>query len=118
MPGVVVLLDEERAARVQELASGLSRFGGTPATTGFPHVTLHAADSYDMERVQRGVTSLARSLPPFELSTAGAGIFPGEPSYVYLTVVRRPRLTVVQRAVYEEICRFAAEGDRVWEPDY
>jgi 2'-5' RNA ligase len=116
MRGVVLLVDDEHRDRVQRMAESLSRFGGTPSTVGLPHVTLHAAEDYDIEAVKARVLSLGRSLPPFEVVTTGLGIFPGSPTYVYLSVVRSPRLTVLQRAVVEEISHHCTGAESVWMP--
>jgi 2'-5' RNA ligase len=116
MRGVVVLVDGEHRDRVQRMAESLAAFGGTPATVGLPHVTLHAAEDYDIEPVKQRVVSLGRSLPPFEIVTTGVGIFPGSPTYVYLSVVRSPRLTVLQRAVVEEISHHCQGAESVWAP--
>jgi 2'-5' RNA ligase len=116
MRGVVVLVDDEHRDRVQKMAESLAAFGGTPSTIGLPHVTLHAAEDYDIEPVKARVISLGRSLPPFEIVTTGVGIFPGSPIYLYLSVVRSPRLTVLQRAVVEEISHHCQGSESVWAP--
>jgi 2'-5' RNA ligase len=116
MRGVVLLVNDEHRDRVQRMAESLSRFGGTPSTVGLPHVTLHAAQGYDVESVKARVVSLGRSLPPFEIVTTGVGIFPGSPTYIYLSVVRSPRLTVLQRSVVEEISHHCTGAESVWMP--
>lgn len=116
MRGVVVLVDDEHRDSVQRMAEALSEFGGNPATVGLPHVTLHAAEDYDVEPIKSRIVSLGRSFPPFEIVTTGVGVFPGSPTYVYLSVVRSPRLTVVQRAVVDEISNFCQGAESVWAP--
>lgn len=116
MRGVVVLLDDANRSRVQAMAESLQHFGGTPATVGLPHVTLHAARGYDLETLKDRVTSLGRSLPPVTISSTGIGVFPGETTYVYLAVVRSPRLTVLQRAAYDEIAHLGEGSEPVWAP--
>jgi len=117
MQGVVLCLDEANHTRVQGLAESLEQFGGRPATIGLPHLTLHAAKQYDIEKVNKRVLSLGRSLPPVTLTSTGIGVFPGEKTYVYLTVVRNPRLALLQRTTYEEIRLLGTGSEPVWAPD-
>lgn len=117
MKGVVALLNEVHREQVQAAADELRRFGWEPATVGMPHLTLHAAPSYDMEKIARAVKSLGRSLPAFEAATTGIGLFRGETRYLYLPVIRSPRLTVVQRAVIEEVARHSEGSEPYWDPD-
>ncbi len=114
MLGVVSLLDEANSTFVRELSQGLaSEFGiaGIDADAS-PHVSFHVAESYEIDDVEKRLRSLARSVPPVETRTAGAGIFFGEEHVLYLTVVRNPRLTVLQRTVYDEV-RHHATGEHL-----
>ena len=114
MQGVVLLLDEANRARVQAMAEALKLFGGTPATVGMPHVTLHAAKQYDIEAVKERVRSIGRSLPPVTITSTGIGVFPGDRTWVYLSVVRNPRLALLQRTVYDEIGNLGTGAEPVW----
>ncbi len=116
MQGVVLLLDEANLARVQAMAEALEQFGGVTSTVGMPHVTLHAAKQYELEKVKERAISIGRSLPPVPVTTTGIGVFPGERTYVYLSVVRSPRLALLQRTVYDEIAHFGTGSEPVWAP--
>ena len=117
MQGLVLLLDEANLARVQAMAEALEQFGGTTSTVGMPHVTLHAAEQYELEKVKERAISIGRSLPPVPVSSTGIGVFPGEKTYVYLSVIRNPRLGLLQRTVYDEIAHFGTGSAPVWAPN-
>lgn len=111
MLGVVSLLDEEHTTFVRRIWADLTReFGdnGTDASSS-PHVSYHVADAYDLEKTEERLVSLARSIPQVDATTTGIGLFLGAEHVVYLPVVRQPRLTVMQRAVFNEV-RDHAEG--------
>jgi len=117
--GVVSPLDDEHAGRMQALWQALRQEFGTEGLhpSPLPHLTYHAAERYDMERLEAAVKSLARSLPPFDIATNGIGVFTGERRIVYLPVVRHSRLTVLQRAVAEQVSRLGEGASEVWAPD-
>ncbi len=119
MLGVVALLDEETSTFVRGLWTALTRefgFSGTHADSS-PHVSFHAAEEYELEQVEQRLRSLGHSIPPLETHTNGLGMFFGDTHVLYLPVVRPPRLTVLQRAVFEEV-RGHAKGDHgLYRPD-
>jgi 2'-5' RNA ligase len=119
MVGVVSLLDEENSTFIRELWAGLTKefgFSGTHADSS-PHVSFHVAAEYDMDAVDARLQSLAKSIPPFEAQTNGIGIFPGDEIVVHLPVIRQPRLTVMQRAVFDEIRHCARGDEHYYRPD-
>lgn len=120
MPGVVSLLDEETSQYVRSLWEVISAefgFSGLYPESS-PHISYHVADSYTMEALEKSVTTLARSLPPFDVTTNGLGIFTTDEEHIlYLPVVRRPRLTVVQRTVFDEVDRHGQGDTTRYQPD-
>jgi 2'-5' RNA ligase len=119
MLGVVSLLDEENSSFIRGLWEELTREFGFSAMTAdsSPHVSFHVAEQYDRAKVEERAKSLARSLPPFATKTAGIGVFPGAEQVVFLPVVRTPRLTVVHRAVLDEIKGLHSGDAGLYTPD-
>ncbi|MDZ7728585.1 MAG: 2'-5' RNA ligase family protein [Dehalococcoidia bacterium] len=119
MPGVVSLLDEENSQYVRglwEALRGEFGFSGLYPESA-PHISYHVADSYDVEALEASVKTLARSMPPFDVVTNGLGVFASDDEHiVYLPVVRHPRLTVVQRTVFDEVDRHATGDTARYRP--
>lgn len=119
MLGVVSLLDEETSSFVRSLWEDLRRefgFSGMAADSS-PHLSFHVAEHYDMAKVEAQVKSIARSTPPFASKTTGIGVFHGAEDVVFLPVVRRPRLTVVQRVIHDELKQHSDGALDFYAPD-
>lgn len=117
MPVVVSLLEEPAAGRLRALWEGIEREFGLPEPVAPPHLTLHSAEAYDVERVAQMLKSLARTLPPFATRCEGVGLFPGSPVTLYLPVVRTPRLTLLHRNLVDEVRDHAQEPSGYYQPD-
>jgi len=119
MLGVVSLLDEETSSFIRSLWEDLGReFGssGMPSDAS-PHLSFHVAEHYDLKKAEAQVKSLARSLPPFASKTTGIGVFHGAEHVVFLPVIRHARLTVVQRAIADELKPICGGALDFYNPD-
>lgn len=117
MPVIVCLFDEPTAERLRGLWESLANEFSLCAPAPPPHLTLHAAQGYEMGRVERMVRSLTRSLPPFVTRGEGLGLFRGESLTLYLPVVRTPRLSLLHRNVFEEVRDHATAPEPYHHPD-
>ncbi|GBD24410.1 RNA 2',3'-cyclic phosphodiesterase [bacterium HR29] len=117
MPVVVSLLEEPAAGHLRTLWEGLEREFGLQPPASPPHLTYHAAEAYDLERVGAALKSLGRSLPPFTVRCEGLALFPADPAVLSISVVRTPRLTLLQRNVFEEVRGHARDGSPYHHPD-
>lgn len=104
MQGVVIVLKTESAeafARIQDDA--VAELGGRLLPAGhIPHMTLHFAEQYDLEKLHRIAQGLARSEPPFAIHTEGVAFFSGPSPLAYWPVVRTARLSLLQRVLAQE----------------
>lgn len=120
MIGIVALFDEENSSYIRGLWTSITQefgFSGTHADSS-PHLSFHVADRYDLEATQTRLKSLVCSVPVLEAPTTnGIGVFAGEDQVVYLPVVRIPRLTVMQRAIFDEVHRHAEDENTYYRPE-
>ena len=117
MPVIVCLFGEPTAERIRGLWESLANEFTLCAPSPPPHLTLHAAQEYDMGRVERMLRSLARSMPPFATRCEGLGLFRSGALTLYLPVVRTPRLSLLHRNVFEEVRDHAANPEPYHHPD-
>lgn len=98
---IAALLDEEHDAIVRDIwrelhtELGIEHIFENP----LPHVTHIQAQDVEAELLREGLAQFAQLQPPFKLRTVGLGIFTGEKSAVYVSVVRNPELSRVQTSV-------------------
>ena len=118
--GVVSLLDEPHAGMVtgiwDELESklGLREVKVAP----WPHVSYQLGD-YDLPLLTPILEEVAAKANPFEIETAGLGIFTGSRPIVYVPVVRTAELSEWHRLLWAAIgtaCRNIA--DHYWLSDW
>ncbi len=104
MQGVVTVLEGEGAEAFASAVEGIRREFGIALTgnDAIPHLSWHVSEAYDLERLDAAVKSLARSEAPFATATAGLGLFPGDAPLVHLPVLRTPRVSLLQRVLFQE----------------
>lgn len=119
MQGVVSLLDEVHYALVENLwteirdSLGLTAFYKTP----FPHFSYHIAPHYDVTMLSLALKRLAASQPPFQVRTAGLGLFSGPQPVLYISLVRTPALTTFQQLVWQEVSPTASSDALYYHPE-
>jgi 2'-5' RNA ligase len=90
VPGVIALLPEPFAGRVDTIWRGMTREFGVPRgyPGAVPHVSFHIG-THDVDAGAEAVVErVARETEPFRVYSAGLGVFPGP--VVHLTVARAP----------------------------
>lgn len=116
---VVSLLDEEHDARVRGIWKALEeRFGLQGIySTPYPHFSYHSAESYGADKAQAVLKRAAASVKPFQVQTAGLGLFPGERPVLFLPVVRDHRLSHVHASLYPDLAQLAVHENRYYRPE-
>jgi 2'-5' RNA ligase len=104
--GVVALLDSRHYEEVEgiwaELESRFIRQGF--CRLPYPHLSFHVGESYDEEKLEPALQSLAAQTSSFSIRTSGLGVFTGgEHPVIYLTVVRSPKLSLFQEQVWQGV---------------
>jgi 2'-5' RNA ligase len=119
MEGLVSLLDAEHDALTRalweelEAALGLRGVWATP----YPHFSYQIAPSYEGEALAEAAQALARSAAPFEVRTAGLGLFTGPEPVLYLPVVRTAALSAWQAQVWAAALPAARDPVPYYQPD-
>ncbi len=92
MPGVIALLPEPFAGRVETLWDTMEREFGVPRgyPGAVPHLTFHIGNHDHDTGAGPAVERVARATAPFTAYSAGLGVFSGSPPVVHLTVARSP----------------------------
>lgn len=105
MPGVIALLPEPFAARVEGLWDTMERQFGIPRgyPGAVPHLSFHIGEHRRNAGSEPIVQQIARSTAPFLVSTAGMGVFGGTPPVVHLAVARSPRVASLAERLTEEL---------------
>jgi len=119
VPGVITVLPEPFASRVESLWDSMTReFGMARGYPGaLPHFTYHLAETYDMPRAASTLAAIARETRPFEVETSGIGVFTGVQPVVYIPVARAPALAALHARVCEELRRAGMETDPYYLPE-
>lgn len=100
--GVVSLLDDEFNGRIEIIWQKLEdRFGKeTIQRTPYPHFSYHVAESYALDTVSDALQEATNDMQPFRVRTAGLGVFTGEEPVLYIAMVRDPKLSKLQKRIY------------------
>jgi 2'-5' RNA ligase len=109
VPGVIALLDDANAARVEALWDAMGREFGVPRgyPGAVPHISFHLG-SHDVEAAAETIVrGVSRETPPFTVHSAGLGVFGGPVPVLYLTVGRSPEASKLATVLTE---RLAAAG--------
>ncbi|MGH9903221.1 MAG: 2'-5' RNA ligase family protein, partial [Pyrinomonadaceae bacterium] len=116
---VVSLLDDEHYALVESIWDELERGFGVRGTytTPFPHFSYQVAENYDVGEVEAVLQKISSRAAPFEIKTAGLGIFNLTHPVLYIPVVRSPELSALHELLWGEIARFATAAPKYYQPD-
>ncbi|HKJ27070.1 MAG TPA: 2'-5' RNA ligase family protein [Anaerolineales bacterium] len=101
---VVALVDEPYTERVKGIWNLLQAQCGLKAVNlaPFPHFTFHGARQYDLDDMDKRLTELANTLPPFTVRTTGLGIFTGAVPVLYIPLVSDQTLLDVHQTVWSQ----------------
>lgn len=89
--------DEATRRLWNELEQGCSLTG--IQLTPYPHFSWCGAERFKLEQVRKALPELTASIPPFQVITAGLGIFTGAEPILYISLVRNPVLNAVHEKV-------------------
>ncbi|MEP6870309.1 MAG: 2'-5' RNA ligase family protein [Anaerolineaceae bacterium] len=105
MPGILFLLDRTSDDRIEQLWDQMEReFGVAKGYPGaLPHLTVHLAAAYDLTATQTVVEELANDCAPFDVTTAGLGVFTDELPILYIPVTRTRILDDLHLRLYRSL---------------
>ena len=119
MPGVVSLLDEQHAARVEGLWAGLEREFGLRGifSAPFPHFSYHVAERYDSALLEPLLDGVAAGMSAFTVRTDGLGVFPRPVPVIFLPVVRSPALCRFHDELWPQVSATCAGNVEYYHPE-
>jgi 2'-5' RNA ligase len=122
MHGIVSLPDEAHESLIKNLWDEIEgRFGLQDiALRPIPHFSYQVADTYDLDRLQAVLQSIAHNTAPFQVKTTGLGIFTGSSAVypvLYVPVVRSAQLTAFQRLIWYETLPLGTGVADYYAPD-
>jgi len=119
MDAIVALLDEATNRDFESLWEELRSVGLNHVAdqVAIPHVSFHVAEEYDQARAEASLLEFARSHAPFQISTAGLGIFTGNHRTLYTSVVRTDTLAAYQRALWPILDRASSGVVQYYHPE-
>ena len=102
----VIHLDPGRPAedQIRSFWRSLADQGISPrelATSGTPHVTVMSSAPFPLASFSKDLVSIARDFEPFEITFSHLGIFPGQPSVLFLGVSHTSTLSSLHRRLYD-----------------
>jgi 2'-5' RNA ligase len=120
MPGVIALLPEPFAAKVEALWDTMEREFGVPRgyPGAIPHLTFHLG-SHDIDAgADEVIRRVAARTAPFTVHSAGLGVFGGSPPVVHIMVARSPAAAALAETLELELAAAGYPGtDPYFGPD-
>lgn len=106
MDGVITLLPEPFNSLVEEIWNDLAETCGVRGvfSTPVPHFSWHVAERYDQDLLQQALKELCAHTRPFQVHTAGLGVFSREHPVVFISLVKDARLL----QLHKRLCRVVA----------
>lgn len=119
MQGVVSLLDDTHYQVVEALRAELKQTFAVEGVyvTPYPHFSYQVASYYDLQALEASLCNFAARQTPFQVSTAGLGIFTGTSPVLYISVVRSPKLTQFHQALWQELIQTEQNIQEYYHPE-
>jgi 2'-5' RNA ligase len=119
MEGIVSLLDEEHYRLTEGLWAELEHTFGLRGiyATPYPHFSYHVAKRYDVEGLEAALKEMAETTRPFQVRTAGLGLFTGQSPVLFIPVVRGQALSQFHQRVWEAVSPLASGEEAHYHPE-
>jgi len=119
MHGIVSLLAEPYYSRVEQLWCELERDCDLQGmmVTPIPHFSWQVALDYNLEALRPVLQDIAASTRPFQVRTAGLGIFSGPEPVVFINLVKTSEMLNLHKLIWERTRDCAREINRFYAPE-
>ncbi|MCB2202478.1 2'-5' RNA ligase family protein [bacterium] len=120
MSAIISELDENAAVQVMHLWRRLHRACGLEGIFNYPtpHFTWFSSTDVDVDRCLSVLEAFAKSHDPFQIQTAGLGLFPGELPVLFLPLVKSLELATLHHGLWKEVFPLAVEMREISLPQY
>ncbi len=118
MYGLASLLPEPYFLQVKRIWDRLETCCGLTAirATPYPHFSWQIAHSYPLDQFQSIVQQLSKHIAPFQVRTAGLGVFSGTTPIIFISVVKDPFLVTLHHQIWEQLAQIANEPNQYYHP--
>ncbi|MCP4763887.1 MAG: hypothetical protein GY870_19100 [archaeon] len=96
------LLDQKYTQRIKKIGKILKNEAGLSGITQFPHFTWHARKDYEYNKIEDIIKELCEIIPPFNINTAGLGIFAGSRPVLYVKIVTTNELLNIHSKIFQK----------------
>lgn len=119
MDGVVTLLPEPIYTQVEEIWSELAQACGVQGinATPVPHFSWHVAERYHEDQLQKTLQELANRSQPFQVHTAGLGVFSRELPIVYIALVKDAGMMEFHKNLHDLLRNLAIGPNKYYHPE-
>ncbi|MDY6872642.1 MAG: 2'-5' RNA ligase family protein [Chloroflexota bacterium] len=120
MSAIISELDENAAVQVMHLWRRLHRACGLEGIFNYPtpHFTWFSSADVDVDRCLLVIETFAKRHKPFQIQTAGLGLFPGELPVLFLPLVKSLKLATLHQTLWEEVYPLTEEMREISLPPY
>lgn len=118
MKGLVALLDSTVSDRVLKLWEELEHRFSLRGVRAFPypHISFNILDEYETEHVETELRRITAHIRPFDVETAGLGLFLKPEPVLYIPVVRSPALNEVHQMLWRAF-PLRMDGSSLYSPE-
>jgi 2'-5' RNA ligase len=118
MHGIVSLLPSPFDEEVRNIWQHLEDEFGLQGikTTPFPHFSWQIG-SYPIVALERKMIEVCREFSPFEIRTAGIGVFTGARPVIYIPIVKSPLLFSLHQIIWDKFSEIGEEINHLYHPD-
>jgi 2'-5' RNA ligase len=85
--------------------------------TPFPHFSWYIAERYNFDQLEEKLALIARETAPFNIRTAGLGMFTGENPVVYINIVKDSQLLELHQHIWLETQSMGSGISPLYAPD-
>jgi len=119
MHAIVTVLKQPYYTKIRQIWYDIEQECGLTGIkiTPIPHFSWHIAQAYDLDQLQSVVRSLAAPMAPFDVKTAGLGIFTGERPVVYIPLVLTSLLSDFHEMVWGRVGKYSQDAGLDYAPE-
>lgn len=119
MLAIASMLDTAADKKTHELWDWLDEHCGMSGIklTPLPHFSWQSAEEYHVEKIEDILSQIAQETEPFEITTAGYGVFSGLSPVLYLTIVKTEHLLMLHKRIWNEALPYVGKKNVYYGPD-
>lgn len=119
MHGLVSLLPEPYNGEILNIWRSLEDDFGLKGIRGspYPHFSWQMGENYYLPAIEEKMVEVCKALSPFEIRTAGLGLFTGVKPIIYIQVVKSLQLYSLHQMIWEKFSTIGQGLSPYYQPD-